>query len=354
MQFFCVDTPASRIDCSDGTATTNYHSFSTLYPVLKHVLVKKSENQFQAQLNLAHCRGCGGNSPYTGIQGPSRIAKDIIAGCSKVRMVQEVEELCPKLKVLPLPQPIVLDERKIQVHLSRADQGVSPYISKITQRLDDKIRRVEITFRGPVIEHRIVVPARAKVWSLVTALRHTAGLARSHLDIDGQAAADRIAPVDGPVGQEVTERCARLLPPMTAGPVRKLVGVRKNEVVLNMQRREAPIGRKILPVVDCEAGGSSNLFRPLDSSSSSIIDVPRPSVGPIECQTGAQAFFHNQLESVVNLIANGSDIAKRSEIGVGHLCIRRGELPAVLNDCRPLVGVINRKQIGRASCRERG
>src|SRR5437879_4697170 len=28
---------------------------------------KKSENQFQAQLNLAHCRGRGGNSPCTGI-----------------------------------------------------------------------------------------------------------------------------------------------------------------------------------------------------------------------------------------------------------------------------------------------
>src|SRR6266702_7618856 len=227
MQFFCVDTSACRTDCSYGTATTNYRSFSTLYPVLKHVLVKKSENQFQAQLNLAHCRGCGGNSPYTGIQGPIRFAKDIIAGCSKVRMVQEVEELCPKLEVLPLPQLIVLDERKIQVHLSRADQGISPYISKITQRLDDKIRRVEITFRGPVIQHRIVVPARAKVWSLVTALRHTAGLARSHLDVDGQAAADRIAPVDGPVGQQVTER-ANLVPPTTAGPDRQLVAGGKN------------------------------------------------------------------------------------------------------------------------------
>src|SRR5437016_1275217 len=199
-----------------------------------------SENQFQAQLNLAHCRGCGGNSPY---------------------------------------------------------------ISKITHRLDDKIRRVEITFRGPVIEHRIVVPARAKVWSLVTALRHTAGLARSHLDVDGQAAADRIAPVQGPVCQQVTERAARLFPPMTAGPVRKLVGVSKNEVVLNMQRGEAPIGRKILPVVVCEASGSRNLFRPLDSSASSIIDVARPGVGGIECQTGAQTLLHNQLESVVNLIA---------------------------------------------------
>src|SRR5437588_12765963 len=168
-----------------------------------------SENQFQAQLNLAHCRGCGGNSPYIGIQGPIRMAKDIIAWCSKVRMVQEVEELCPKLEVLPLPQVIVLDERKIQVHLSRADQGISPYISKITHRLDDKIRRVEITFRGPVIEHRIVVPARAKVWSLVTALRHTAGLARSHLDVDGQAAADRIAPVQGSVWPQVKDVAAR-------------------------------------------------------------------------------------------------------------------------------------------------
>src|SRR6266699_1112924 len=125
MQFFCVDTSACRIDCSDGTATTNYHSFSTLYPVLKHVLVKKSENQFQAQLNLAHCRGCRSNFPYTGIQGPSRIGKDIIAGCFKVRNVQEIEKLCPKLQVFPPPPLIVLEERKIQVHLSRADQGIS-------------------------------------------------------------------------------------------------------------------------------------------------------------------------------------------------------------------------------------
>src|SRR6266850_709804 len=84
-----------------------------------------SENQFQAQLNLAHFRGSSGNSPCIGIQGPSRIRKDIIVGCTKVRMVQEVEKLSPKLEVLPLPDPIVLRERKIQIELSRPDHCIS-------------------------------------------------------------------------------------------------------------------------------------------------------------------------------------------------------------------------------------
>src|SRR5207245_9915869 len=118
-----------------------------------------------------------------------------------------------------------------------------------------------------------------------------------------------------------------------------------NEAVLDMQRAEAPIDTKSLPVVHCEAGSSRNLLRLLDSRSSSIIDVPRPSVAPIECQTSAQTLLHNRLESVVNLIANGSDVAKRREIRVGHLRIRRSELPAVLNDHRLLVGVVNRKQV---------
>src|SRR5712691_908674 len=38
----------------------------------------RSENEFQAELNLAHLRGGRGNSPYIGIQVSSRIAKDNI------------------------------------------------------------------------------------------------------------------------------------------------------------------------------------------------------------------------------------------------------------------------------------
>src|SRR6266516_4865405 len=71
-----------------------------------------------------------------------------------------------------------------------------------------------------LIEHRIVVSAGAKVWSLITAVRRAAGLARSHLDVDGQAAADGIGPVHGPAPQQVIERATRLAPPTTAGPER--------------------------------------------------------------------------------------------------------------------------------------
>ena len=84
--------------------------FDIVHWTFQHLTYWKdpSENQFQAELNLAHLRGRGCNSPYIGIQGPRRILKDIIVGCAKVRMIQEVEKLCAELEVLPLPDPVVL------------------------------------------------------------------------------------------------------------------------------------------------------------------------------------------------------------------------------------------------------
>src|SRR5467141_2159541 len=101
--------------------------------------------------------------------------------------------------------------------------------------------------RGPVIEHGIDVPTGAKVWSLVTALRHTARLARSHLDVDGQSAADRIGPVYGPAPHHVPDWTTRLISPTAAGPERQFIAVTKNKVVRNVKRGEAPLGRKIMP-----------------------------------------------------------------------------------------------------------
>ena len=200
-----------------------------------------------------------------------------------------------------------------------------------------------------MIQHWIVIPTGAKVWSFRTALRYAAGLPRSHLDVDGQAAAYRIRPVYGPASEHMFDWTSPLVPPMAAGSERQLVAVTKNKVVLHMERRKAPLGRKIFAVVNGKAGGPGDLFRPLDSGSSSIIDVARPGIGSIECQTGARTSLHDQLESVINLIGNGSDVAKRSVIGVGYLRIRRSELPAVSNDCRFLIRIVNRKQI-HAAC----
>src|SRR5437899_2808002 len=242
-------------------------------------------------------------------------------------MIQEVEKLCPKLEILSFPHPVVLRERKIQIELSRPDHCISPDIAKEPQGLDNKVRRIEITFRRPVIEHWIDVPAGAKVRSLVTALRHTAGLARSHLDVDGQAAANGIGPIHGPAPQHVLDWTTRLVSPMAAGTERQFIAVAENKVVRNVERGEAPLGRKIVPVVDGEAGGSGNLFSPLDSGSSSVIDVARPGVGGIECQPIARTLLHYQLERVINLTGNWSDIAIGGVVRMGHLSVRRSELP---------------------------
>ena len=84
-------------------------------------------------------------------------------------------------------------------------------------------------------DHRIVVPARAKVWPFITALRHTAGLARSHLYVDREAAANGIGPVHGPAANKMIEQATRPSSPTMARSDRQLIAVGKDEVVLNMQ-----------------------------------------------------------------------------------------------------------------------
>ena len=72
-------------------------------------------------------------------------------------MVQEVEELRTKLRIPSLAWAIFLAEGKVHIGNSRPDQCVSRHISKESQRLDHKLHRIKVAFRGPVIAHRIVM-----------------------------------------------------------------------------------------------------------------------------------------------------------------------------------------------------
>src|SRR5438128_11393995 len=134
-----------------------------------------------------------------------------------------------------------------------------------------------------MIDDRIIVPAGPEVWPLVAALGHTTGLSRRHLDVDGQAAADGVGSVHGPASKHVLEWTTRLIAPMTAGAEWQIVAVGKNEVVRHVKRGKTSLGRKIVAVVDGEARGAGDLFRALDSGSSTIINVARPRIGSIEC-----------------------------------------------------------------------
>ncbi len=86
-------------------------------------------------------------------------------------------------------------------------------------------------FRRPVLQHRIVVSPGPEVGPLATALRHTAGLARSHFEVDGQSAADSIGAIHRPAAQEITEWPGRLVAPMPARAKRQFIAVAKNEIV---------------------------------------------------------------------------------------------------------------------------
>ena len=131
-------------------------------------------------------------------------------------------------------------------------------------------------------DHGIVVPAGAKVWSFITALRHTAGLARSHLYVDREAAANGIGPVHGPTANKVTEQTTRLSSPAMARSERQLVAVGEDEVVFNMQRRQTALRGKIVPVVHGKTRGSRDLLCALDTGSPSVVDITRPGVRTIE------------------------------------------------------------------------
>src|SRR5207249_6883177 len=139
-----------------------------------------SENQFQAELNLPHLCRRGGNPSNVGIQSSTWVHKDHVVWGSEIRMVWEVEKLCPELEILSFSNPIVLDQRKIQTELPRPDQRISSHGAKITRRLDDKIRWVEIAIRSPVGKHRIIVSARSKVRPLD---RKSTRLNSSHVSI---------------------------------------------------------------------------------------------------------------------------------------------------------------------------
>src|SRR5262249_48538922 len=247
----------------------------------------KSENQLQSELNLPHLCGRGCNSPDVRVQGSGRVRKHCIAWRSKIRMVRKIEKLCAKLEILSFSNPIILGQRKIQTQLPRPNQCISSHRAKVTQRLNRKIRGVKIAVGSPVGKHRVIVSARSKVRPLVTALRDTAGLSRSHLDIDRQPGTNIVGSVDRPTAEYVLERSARIIPPTAPRTKGQLVAVAENEVVLHVEGREPPFRSEIVSVVHGKAGCSLDLLRALDPGTSSVIDVARPGIRGIECQTSA-------------------------------------------------------------------
>src|SRR5450755_2594205 len=85
-----------------------------------------SEIILERELNLAHvCHG-GANLAEARRRGSRRILiPPISIRGTPLHMIRSVEHLHPELEGLSFSDPEILDERDVEVHLSRADQIVA-------------------------------------------------------------------------------------------------------------------------------------------------------------------------------------------------------------------------------------
>ncbi len=219
------------------------------------LLVAESEGELQAKLDLARIRERasnrgGRNDPRTqSVKEPDTLRKR--SGSVKIRMVEQVERLGPKLDAFGFHEWDVFHKRKVEVHQSRADDGVAPEVAIESRLRQSKGAGIEVEVGSSQSRtggntcaalrdafHRIVAEARKQVRA-IRYLPSAGSIARTiepGQDANRGAIGQSEDPVELPAGKQFSSGSGQI--PREG----KIVGVVQREIIADVNTGQSPVG----------------------------------------------------------------------------------------------------------------
>ena len=209
-----------------------------------------SEGELQGQLYLPRRRHRFRNLTRSGV-ATRRRRKNTRVGLAEVGMIGDVEKFCPELDLLSFRDSESLEERKVQVEQARSNDSLWRGVAVASRRRRNPLHRVKIFVWSA--QDGVVVATRFQVGPFGDVAAGLDATAARIIVADGRGRRQsRASPqnrIEGPSARQSVANLSDICSKLLAVPHRKLIGSRSDEVVLDVNRREALLSSAIVPVL---------------------------------------------------------------------------------------------------------